>query len=359
MVNLNNQNLFVKGTYEAYAFDIKTGDVLYYSNKLQTSGVESSVNLGDIHAGIGNPTVIQIPDTSKLDVKATAADFSLEGRALQVGTNVAYNGITEIDEVVEAQGGKLTVSQEPCAPYGSCNIECRINKSGKGYTIDPKTREVQGFAAEDGVKYCVHYYYHMPDAKWMAVNTMFAPSVVRWMMKMPVYTKDGAPDAMMGSLYGYLYTTIPRMQFGGNVSTTGDQTNPATTVMDGTALSYDEACGNGLDCGSTAAQPKLAYQVLVPVSGDMQGVAGLVVIGGGINVGVNATVQCPVKLVMDNDQLIQPDYTKLTYQIVDTNTAEVSAAGVITGKAVGDTELIIKLTADGREFSTTCNVSVA
>lgn len=67
MVNLNNPHLYVKGTYEAKFFDIATNDLTYYSNKLQTDNIKSSINLGAINAGIGNPAVIQIPDTPQPD----------------------------------------------------------------------------------------------------------------------------------------------------------------------------------------------------------------------------------------------------------------------------------------------------
>ena len=104
MVNLNNPHLYVKGTYEAKFFDIATNDLTYYSNKLQTDNIKSSINLGAINAGIGNPAVIQIPDTPNLTLEMTAADFSLEGRALQVGTNVFYNAVVPVDEVCAALG---------------------------------------------------------------------------------------------------------------------------------------------------------------------------------------------------------------------------------------------------------------
>lgn len=353
-INLNNPNLFVKGTYEVRFFNPKTNDLEYYSNKMQTSNITSSINLGAINAGIGNPTVIQIPDTPKLDVNMTAADFSLEGRALQVGSQVTYNAPEPVDEVVEAAaGGKLAVSQTPCAPLGGCEVVCYINKGGKAYAIDPATKEVQGYTAAAGEKCCVHYYVMNPSAKELAVNTMFAPGVVRAMMKLPVYTKNGT-DAMNGSLYGYLYITIPRMQFNGDVSTSGDQTNPATTVMNGTALSYDEACEQGLECGGTSVQPKLAYMVMVPEGDVTQAVEGLCVIGGEVTVGVGKTVQCPVKYVMENDQLVQPDFSALTYEMAENTTATVTADGIIEGKVAGDTILTITL----GDVKTTCAVSV-
>ena len=108
---LNGRPLYAKGTMDVKMFDPATNDLVYYSNKMSTSQLASTINLGPINAGIGNPIVIQIPDTPSLTMNLTAADFSLEGRALSVGGNVVYNGVVPVDEAVEANGTTLTVMQ--------------------------------------------------------------------------------------------------------------------------------------------------------------------------------------------------------------------------------------------------------
>lgn len=359
MVNLNNPHLYVKGTYEAKFFDIATNDLTYYSNKLQTDNIKSSINLGAINAGIGNPAVIQIPDTPNLTLEMTAADFSLEGRALQVGTNVFYNAVVPVGEVCAAESGTtLTVGQTPVAPYGGCDVVCTINTSGKSYMINPETKEIQDFTAESGKSYCVHYYVENPSAKGMAVNTMFAPSVVRALLKLPVYTKDGVEDAMNGSLWGYLYITVPRLQFNGDVSTVGDQTNPATTVMNGTALSYDQACTMGLQCGDTGSSSKLAYMVLVPIGDNTQAVESLIVVGGEINLTQGESATVPVKFVMPDGSQVQPNLSSLKYVVETPATASVSDAGVIEGLQEGDTTLTISVPTN-EKLTVTVDVSVS
>ena len=102
--SLNGRPLYAKGTMDVKCFDPASNNMVYYSNKMSTSQLQSTVNLGAINAGIGNPVVIQIPDTPNLTMNFTAADFSLLGRALAVGGNVTYNGVVPVDEVVEAEG---------------------------------------------------------------------------------------------------------------------------------------------------------------------------------------------------------------------------------------------------------------
>lgn len=358
MFKLNDPLKFVKGTYEATFFNPKVGNLLYRTRKAQTSQITSSVNLGPINGGIGNPTVIQIPDTPKLDVKLTAADFSLDARGLQVGSDVSYNGVEPIDEAVEAVGTTLTVSQIPCAPLGTCRVECTINNESKAYLIDPVTKVVQGFTATSGTTYCVHYSRKNPSAEQLDINTLFAPGVVRALFKLPVFSKEGVSDVMSSSKCGYLYITIPRLQFNGDVSTDGSQTTPATTVMDGTALSYEEACEAGLDCSDTASEPKLAYMVYVPVGDVAQSAVGLAVVGGEVTVAHGATAQIPVKLVMPNDTIVTAPYNGYTYNITDESKATVDTNGVVTGgSAAGDTEVVITLKSNTK-LTCTANISV-
>lgn len=127
---LNGRALYAKGTMYVQMFDPATNDMVYYSNKMSTSQLTSTINLGAINAGPGNPVVIQIPDTPSLTMNLTAADFSLEGRALSAGSNVTYNGTVPVDEVVQADGPTLTVSQTPVYPLGTCDIVGYINNSG-------------------------------------------------------------------------------------------------------------------------------------------------------------------------------------------------------------------------------------
>lgn len=355
---LNNRPLYAKGTMDVKCFDPGSNNLVYYSNKMSTSQLQSSVNLGAINAGPGNPVVIQIPDTPSLTMNLTAADFSLAGRALAVGGNVTYNGVVPVDEVVEAAGTSLKVAQTPVAPLGGCDIVCYVGNDGTAYTIDPTTMEVQGFTATAGEKYCVHYYTANAGAQQFSVETLMNPAVVRTLITIPVYsTESDAQNPLTGSRVGSLYITIPRMQFNGDVSTEGSQTTAATTVMNGTALSYDEACEAGIQCGSSAS-PKLAYMVLELFGSPDQFATGLAIVGGNdIEVNAGQTVAIPVKYVMDDGSLGTPLMSDFIFTSADANVATVSAQGVVSGVAAGTTTVTI--TGKGpKKLTTEANVTV-
>lgn len=355
---LNGRSLYAKGTMDVKMFDPGTNDLVYYSNKMSTSQLASTINLGAINAGIGNPVVIQIPDTPSLTMNLTAADLSLEGRALSVGGNVTYNGVVPVDEAVAAEGTTITVSQAPVAPLGGCDIIGYINNEGTAYTIDPTTRELQGFTAEAGQTYCVHYYTQNASAKQFAVDSLMNPAVVRAFVTIPVYSTEGATGSNTGSRVGSLYITIPRGQLSGDVSTEGSQTTAATTVMNLTALSYDEACEQGIQCGGSAS-PKLAYMVLELNGNPDQNVTALAIVGGeDITVTAGAPYTIPLKYEMDNGDIVTPDLTNFTYTPAEGETYfAVSPNGVITGNSNGTSELVIT-SKYNTELTITANVTV-
>lgn len=355
---LNNRPLYAKGTMDVKCFDPSTNDLVYYSNKMSTTQLQSTVNLGAINAGPGNPVVIQIPDTPSLTLNLTAADFSLAGRALAVGGNVTYNGVVPVDEVVEAEGTTLTVAQVPVAPLGGCEIVGYVGNDGAAYTIDPATREIQGFTAQAGTKYCVHYYTVNAGAQQFSVDTLMNPAVSRTLITIPIYSTEGnAQNPLTGSRVGSLYITIPRMQFNGDISTEGSQTTPATTVMNGTALSYGEACEAGIQCGS-AASPKLAYMVLELFGSPDQFAAGLAIVGGNdIDVNAGQTVPIPVKYIMDDGSLGTPLMSDLDFISANPAVVTVSPQGIVTGVANGATDVTIT-TKSAKKLTVTANVTV-
>lgn len=356
---LNGRPLYAKGTMDVKMFDPATNDMVYYSNKMSTSQLTSTINLGAINAGPGNPIVIQIPDTPSLTMNLTAADFSLEGRALSAGSNVTYNGVVPVDEVVQADGTTLTVAQNPVYPLGGCDIVGYVNNDGTAYLIDPTTRELQGFTATAGQTYCVHYYTNNASAKQFGVDTLMNPAVVRGFITIPVYSTEGSTaNANTGSRVGSLYITIPRGQLSGDVSTEGSQTTPATTIMNLTALSYDEACEAGIQCG-TSASPKLAYMVLELYGNPDQNVEELAIVGGNdLTVVAGTPYTIPVKYMMDNGEIVTPDLSNFTYTPEEGEAFfSVSPAGVITGTSDGTASLTIS-SKYNTELTTTANVTV-
>ena len=107
--------VYAKGTMDVWCWSPATGNLDYYSNKIQTNQFQTSVNLSPVNAGVGNPVVINLPDSSTATLTITAADVSLAARSLSVGGTLSYNGVIPMCESIKATTTSLQVSNLPAA----------------------------------------------------------------------------------------------------------------------------------------------------------------------------------------------------------------------------------------------------
>ena len=346
---LNNPYLYLKGTCEVTIKRPSDGRIVFQSSKVATNNFTTSVDMGEIRAGLGNPIAIQLPSNSAVNLELTTADFSMQARAMQVGTEVAYNAIVPVCASVTASGATLSVEgANPVAAYGDNAVYCYVNYAGaadpgKAYVMNDDG-SIEGFTASSGTTYNVLYYENRADSQYFAISSMIAPGVYTVSAQMAVFSTEGTNGGNRGSQVGWARYYIPRMQFGGDANTSGSQTDPATTTLSGTALSFEEAveAGTCVDC----TFPNLAYMTYEPLTfNGNKAIASLAVIGGNMTIAVgsaNARV-IPVKYVMADQTLVQPAYSDLTITVADTTKATV-ANGIITGQAAGSTTMTIGLT---------------
>ncbi len=346
---------YVKGVYEMKVFSPATRDLLYYDNKITDSNFASSVNMGELMAGVGNPTVIQLPDTAKINVTMTAQDVDLRSRQLQTGGLLSWNGTTDTCEIVVATSATLSTSVTPVAPYGSSVVCAYVNGSGEAYTVNPVDNTITGFTAVVGETYQLRYYIQKPTNEQLNVYTLFSPEIVTLEVKMPVFAAPSASAANTGTLVGYWHYIIPRYQFNGDITTTVNQTTAGTSVLSGQALAYDVSSTTACVAGNLSS---LAYLVYEPLE-DTGLVQGMFVVGGEIALEVGKTLVAPIKLLMADGGSAQPDYTALTYATGSGGTAtfSVSNTGVLTAVAEGDDQLKVTLTATP-EITCVADVSV-
>ena len=131
MISFSDKRLYVKGTCQAIASDVSTGQVLFFSNKFQTGNITTSVTMGEIRAGLGNAIAAIIPSDSALNVEFTAADLSLWAKAAQVGANLTYNAPVPTCQVVTASSGTLTIDISggtPVAQIGYSDVFSSFRK---------------------------------------------------------------------------------------------------------------------------------------------------------------------------------------------------------------------------------------
>lgn len=345
MMLLNNPYLYLKGTCEVTVKRPSDGQIVFQSSKVATNNFTSSVDMGEIRAGLGNPIAIQLPSNAAVNLELTTADFSMQARAMQVGTEVAYNAIVPVCASVTASGATLSLPEgaAPVAFYGDAEAYAYVNFAGaedpgKAYLVSDDG-VIQDFVATSGTTYNVIYYENRADAQYFAISSMIAPGVYSVYAKMAVFSTEGTNANNRGSQVGWASYVIPRMQFGGDVATNGSQTDPATTTLSGTALSYEQAVEAGacVDCNF----PNLAYMIYEPLTfNGNNAIVGMAVVGGNLEVTTANTKVVPVKYIMANGTVVQPKFSDLTFTMDNTSIATVSN-GVVTGVVVGDTTLTI------------------
>ena len=349
MIQLNNKYLYAKGTCNVVVADPSTGNIDYQSNKVQTSQLTTSVSMNEIRAGLGNAIAIQLPTDSAVNLELTAADFSMNTRAMQLGSSVTYNVATPVCEVITASSTTLSISQSaaPVAPQGYNKTICYVNDGSSdastAYEIN-SSNQIVGFSATASQKYRVYYWVNNTSAQQVTAYSMFAPAVKHVTIQIAVYSNENASSAQQSSLAGWLYCIIPRMQFSAKADTDGSQSGNVVSVLSGTALAYDPSSNEAIctDCGMS----ELAYWVYVPNGSALQSVASLAVIGGGLNLVAGTTAQIPVRFLMEDGTLVVPDYSLMTYTPASSSVATVSSTGVVTGAGAGNTTIAVKITAD-------------
>lgn len=380
-ITLGNPNLFVKGIVEAIITDPATGNIIGYDNVASESAITSTVNMGEITGGLGNPLVMNIPDTTRITGSLTSQAFSLEQRALASGGNISYNAIVPVCETITATNATLTVTQTPVKAYGQSASDtygwCYVRPHGQqtyegtNYGVDLTTKAVQNFVAVANSQYDVYYFVNMASAKVLPLSTSFNPTVASVRLKYAVYAKQNN-SVSNGTLQGYLHFVVPYAQFTGDVGVNANQTTNGTTNYDWTAIAPDNGIMSCVDCGDGGSN--LAYYVYVPCGDALQDVQALIVVGGGLTVteGYSGTYQIPVKYYMSNGDTIQPDYSKLTFSypaFEDASSApkEISGLGYLNEngeitmntQTAGNYPIGITLYANGKELTTICTIIVA
>lgn len=371
MINFTDPRLYLKGTCQAIASDVKTGDVLYYSNKFTTGNITTSVTMGEIRAGLGNAIAAIIPSDSALNVEFTAADLSLWAKSAQVGATLGYNAPAPVCQTITADGTSLSIDVsegKPVAQLGFSKVFCQVQEVGAGsgiavggvaYDLNPETGAITGFTATSGKQYKVWYFINKASAQIASISTLFDPKVVHFTAQMAVYANESGANQNEGTRVGWLYAIVPRLKLGGNAGVVGDQSTNDTTSMSGQAVAFDTDTINA-ECSDCDAS-NLAYYVYVPDSG-ADSISGiLAAMGGVISVKKSSTAQVQPRFIMDNGQLVTTtDYGKFNYNLASPpQGTTVSATGLITaGATTGDCDLTVSYNNGGETLTSQCKVSV-
>lgn len=369
-MTLGNPNLFVKGMVEAKITDPTTGNIIGYDNVANESAITSSFNAGEVTGGVGNPVLINIPDSTRITGTLTSQAFSLRQRALMSGGVYSQANVSvPACKVYTADGTTLTIDTTPALSrateqpasdtYGWCYVRPHGSATftAQNYGVNLSTGEVQNFEAEVGKQYDVFYYVVSNMAESLELPSSFNPVVASLSLKYCVYAKQNN-SVTNGTLQGYLYFIVPKAQFTGDAGLSGNQTSNSTTDYGWTAVLPDQNVMDCTDC--TSSSTGLAYYLYVPCSGGDANITDIYVVGGGVSVAVGKDVQIPVKYYYaETGQSAVPTYANLDYVSATPAKATVSADGLAHGVSAGSSVVTITYhKSNGETLNTTCTVTV-
>lgn len=364
MIRFTDRRLFLKGTSEAILTDKSTGNIVYFSDKFQTSNIAASVTMGEIRAGIGNAIAAMIPTDSGVTVNFAAADFNLFAKAAQAGSTLQYGAPVMVCHTVTATGTSLTVPVSegtPVAQLGMSAVQCYVQEinakspistGGIAYALNASTGAVSGFVAENGKQYKVWYFVSKSGAQLATISTNIDPQILHFSAAMAVYSNEGG-SANGGTRVGTLYVIVPSLKLGGDgAGVNGDQTTPDTTSITGQAIasSSDVIEANCNECG--AASNVLAYYLYVPCDGASD-IQGLALVGGVLTVPKSSTKNITeFKLVMADGSLANVDPAFMSYELTSAPSGtSVSGSVITTGATTGECDISATYT-DGEDTFT-------
>ena len=347
-ITLGNPNLFVKGMVEAVICDPDSGNIIGYDNVSSESAVTTSVNMGEISGGFGNPLLINIPDTTRISGNLTSQAFSLKQRALASGGEITMGGTIPYCETITAVNGTLTVTKQPALAYGQASTDtvgwCYVRPHGSqtyqgtNYGVNLLTKVVD-FSANGSDIYDVFYFINSNAAEVLALPSSFSPSVATIRLKYGVYAKQNN-SVSSGTLQGYLYFIVPRAQFVGEAGVGANQTSNSTTDYSWTALMPDSTMMECIQCGDRTAD--YAYYIYCPCDLSSARIVSLGVIGGNnISFPKGGSARINLIATYDNGYTGVPVYSELTFTSSNPD-FDITANGVVDCDApIGTTSTAI------------------
>ena len=365
--SFGDTRLFVKGAAEVIFTDPATGAICGYQKTLAGAAIQSSVNLSEITGGIGNRLVGVIADTARITGTYTDEAFSMQTRALIMGGSIAFDAVSQTCEKVTASSSVLSVTKQPSPspaqnPNDS-NYWCYVREvggkdnRGTNFGVDPQTWQVEGFTAKASSTYEITYFVHNASARSLPVPTEWNPVIMTVTVRFAVYRRQGAKDSQ-GSFHGWLSFIAPKAILTGNAGVNGSQT--AVAESEGSWMALPNKRENMPSfCSCTDGTP-IAYYVFAPCGDENAAVTDIVLPGGGVSIKAGQSVTLPLKFVMADGTMIQPDYSRINYVTADDSVATVDVNGVVTGKANGETTVTAYITKrNGESVSTIISVTVS
>ena len=326
----------------AATVDMLVGDQLIAT---ATTLLDSSITVGstaeEVRGGPGAKLLGKYYHTSTFDINLTDVLFKLEYFAFQTGS--AIQQIADVftsEQVTLGAGGTGEIVGTPAAYQSYGTIGWAAKPGSDAYqkiTFTEKAFTVAG--AKEGDIYCVKYISTDNAARQITISSSFIPSEVTLVMTANLYRAGGRGenDVSNSSKIGIVQVLVPRFQFNGSMELSMTSTGVANSPIAGSALDNPSA-----DCSDGGYYAIITEQLSGASWYD--NVFALAIDGSDIELATTTgTETLNVYALPLNGAAFKPPYSDLTFTSAGDNIASVSAEGVVTGVAQGNTTITVAI----------------
>ena len=297
MIRFTDKRLYLKGTGRAILSNPQTGDIDYYSDKFSTSQIQTSVTMGEIRAGLGNPIASMIASDAGVSVNLEAEDFNFGVKAAQVGAAVTANApvLSCVTGTVSETALAIPSGYIPIAGPGFSSVyayaqavgeESPIATDGVAYPV--VSNVLSGFVADPTKTYKIWFWANRPNAKMATITTDMDAGIEHLYVEFAVWANDNGGANNTGTRAGTLFIVVPRMKFAANGNVDGSQTTNDKTAWSGQALPYDDDVVQ-LECPNCSSDGSvLAYYLYVPCDSSNAPVS-IFIPGGSVSVAAGSS----------------------------------------------------------------------
>lgn len=331
-------NYFIGGSGVATVLDGK--EKYFTSHSLLDSSVDVTSSMEEA-VGQNGTLIGQFYHSTRMKVTLSDQLFDLKYVAMNLGTAIEMGtSVTTRETITLGAGGTGAVAGIP-VPYGSFGSIGWANKEGsdtqQSITFTGKTFNFTGGQTDDVV--CVEYYVDSPATEFVTIPAVIDPKIYTLILKANLYVSySNEFSTNTASIVGEVIITIPQFLLEGNLNISMTNTGISNTPLTGQAKAYGGASCNGeLSLGTIAVNirnanwyDKVERLALKPAVDSIAVAETTLVSVKGVGVGMYPNI---------------PPTSDLTFTSEDVAKATVSNAGLITGVAVGTTNIIVTVTA--------------
>ena len=334
----------VAGVGTIQLFDPSTNALILTSKTLTEEGLNFSSTAEEARGGAANALLGKYYHDSTFGLTLTDQLFDLQYLALNCGGSIqATSDVMTNEQVTVTVAGQITVAQTPVAFNGNVvgwyKSASEDDSHYKLLTFTGKVATIQG--AQIGDVYCVKYFYANTSARKFIVNTAYIPATVHAVATFPLFKAGTSSDQYTSSSQlGEIQVDIPNFQLEGSQELSLSSSGISTASLSGSALATFTGNGGCSDNGYYAIITEIVYG-----KSTWSNVVSIAIADSDVDLSVDDTQTLVVYAIYSDGTVPSVmDNSLFTFTSGDDATAIVDANGVVTGKAIGSTNIEVVAT---------------